>query len=118
MLQCNVEVMQKIMTDIEIGSRLKTLRKRAGLTQERLSELIGVSSHQVQKYERGADKLSTYRLQQIASILSIPIQMLFTDSEILPASEQELLLLEMFRKIQDKEVKSSVLKILFTITKD
>ena len=46
--------MQKILTDIEIGKRLKMLRKRAGLTQEQLSELIGVSSHQPDSVARSS----------------------------------------------------------------
>lgn len=116
MLQCNVYFMQKILTDIEIGKRLKMLRKRAGLTQEQLSELIGVSSHQVQKYERGSDKLSTYRLQQVSHILSVPIQTLFSDLESQPICEQEAILIEAFRKIKDRELQENVFKVVLSVS--
>lgn len=109
--------MTKILTDIEIGARLKQLRKMAGMTQERLSELMGVSSHQVQKYERGSDKLSTYRLQQVSQILSVSVQALFTASDDVPSNEQEKLLLSAFRSIEDKEVQSSIVKVVCSTSK-
>lgn len=82
------------------------------MTQERLSELMGVSSHQVQKYERGADKLSTFRLQQVSQILSVPLQTLFTECDGVPTSIHEKMLLEAFREIEDKEIQASILRLV------
>lgn len=60
--------------DAEVGSRLRASRNAAGLTQEQLAAALGVSYQQVQKYEKGASRIPTARLQQAASVLRTSIQ--------------------------------------------
>ena len=87
--------MAKILTNAEIGEKLKNLRKKAGYTQEGLSEVIGVSRNQLQKYERGQDALSPERFQQLAAALSVPVQEFFMeDNDVLPMAAEEKLLLD------------------------
>jgi transcriptional regulator with XRE-family HTH domain len=110
--------MVKILSNIEIGEKLKNLRNKAGYTQERLSEVIGVSRNQLQKYERGQDALSPEKLQQLANALSVPVQEFFMSSEeALPLDTAEKLLLDSFRAIPNKEIQESILKITTNATR-
>ncbi len=67
--------------DRAVGPRLKALRKAAGLTQEGLANALGVSYQQVQKYEKGASRMSGGRLRQAASLLGVSLQDLIGDAE-------------------------------------
>jgi len=110
--------MAKILTNAEIGEKLKDLRKKAGYTQERLAEVIGVSRNQLQKYEYGTDGIDTEKLQLLASALSVPVQEFFMkSSDTLPMAVEEKLLLDSYRAIPNKEIKDSILKITTNATR-
>lgn len=110
--------MKAILTCKEIGWKLRKLRLQAGWTQERLAEMLGVSTQQIQNYESGANKMNTDRLQQVAQALDVPIQLFFTDTvESLPMSITEKLLLDSYRAIPNKEIQESILKITTNATK-
>jgi transcriptional regulator with XRE-family HTH domain len=59
--------------DIEIGRKIRALRLQRGLSQTSLAEGIGLTFQQVQKYEKGANRVSAGRLQKIADMLDIPV---------------------------------------------
>src|ERR1051325_6520445 len=59
--------------DIEIGRKIRALRLQRGLSQTALAEGIGLTFQQVQKYEKGANRVSAGRLQQIANFFNVPI---------------------------------------------
>ena len=59
--------------DIEIGRKIRALRLERGLSQSGLAEGIGLTFQQVQKYEKGANRVSAGRLQQISNLLNVPI---------------------------------------------
>ena len=63
--------------DIEVGQRIKIQRLAAGLSQTELGESIGVTFQQVQKYEKGANRVGAGRLTQIARCLKIPVNTFF-----------------------------------------
>ena len=52
-----------------------------GLSQERLGELIGVTFQQIQKYERGANRISASRLYGLAEVLDVPVEFFFDDTD-------------------------------------
>ena len=94
------------------------LRQQAGWSQERLSELIGVSPQQFQKYESGKNMMNTEKLQLIANALSIPIQSLFTESEDkMPVGVSEQLLLDSYRAIPNKKLQENILEIIVSVSK-
>jgi len=64
--------------DAEIGGRVRTLRLERGLSQTELGNLINVTFQQVQKYEKGMNRISAGRLQRIAEVLGVPISFFFT----------------------------------------
>ncbi len=63
--------------DIDVGQRIKLQRLAAGLSQTELGESIGVTFQQVQKYEKGANRVGAGRLTQIARGLKIPVTTFF-----------------------------------------
>jgi transcriptional regulator with XRE-family HTH domain len=65
--------------DVEVGRRLKRRRTLLGMSQERLGELLGVTYQQVQKYERGVNRIGSSRLYDICRILDVPVSYFFDE---------------------------------------
>src|SRR5690348_12784444 len=63
--------------DAEIGQRVRTLRLQRGLSQTELGNLITVTFQQVQKYEKGTNRISAGRLQRISEVLGVPVAHFF-----------------------------------------
>src|ERR1700729_2418528 len=64
-------------TDVHVGSRVRLRRNMLGLSQEKLGEAIGLTFQQVQKYERGANRIGASRLLELARVLDIPVTFFF-----------------------------------------
>ena len=64
--------------DVEIGKKIRMLRLERGLSQSALAEGIGLTFQQVQKYEKGTNRVSAGRLQQIADLLNVPVTFFYT----------------------------------------
>ena len=63
--------------DIHVGSRVRMRRFLVGMSQGKLAEQLGVTFQQVQKYEKGATRISASRLQMIASVFEVPVGFFF-----------------------------------------
>lgn len=59
--------------DVHVGQRLRVRRSLLGLSQEKLADSIGLTFQQIQKYERGMNRISAGRLYQFSKILDVPI---------------------------------------------
>jgi len=70
--------------DIAVGARIRLLRKVRGLSQQALAEAAGVTFQQIQKYERGANRVSASMLSRIAGTLQAPVSEMFGETS--PAS--------------------------------
>jgi transcriptional regulator with XRE-family HTH domain len=68
---------QPTSADIQVGESIRAHRLIAGMTQNELAGRLGVSFQQIQKYEKGIDRVGAGRLPQIARIFNIPIGALF-----------------------------------------
>jgi transcriptional regulator with XRE-family HTH domain len=66
--------------DIHVGSRVRLRRNMLGMSQEKLGERLGITFQQVQKYEKGTNRVGASRLQAIASILDAPVSFFFEDA--------------------------------------
>ncbi|RVU19162.1 XRE family transcriptional regulator [Methylobacterium oryzihabitans] len=77
--------------DRKVGERVATLRKAKGMSQTGLGEALGVSFQQIQKYERGINRIGAGRLDRIAEVLGIPISDLFSPA---PAHDETWTLLQ------------------------
>ncbi len=69
--------------DIHVGSRVRLRRTLLGLSQEKLGDAVGLTFQQIQKYERGANRIGASRLFQLSRILDVPISFFFDE---LPAA--------------------------------
>ncbi len=65
--------------DVHVGKRLRLRRTLLGMSQEKLGELLGLTFQQVQKYERGANRIGSSRLFELGQILDVPVSFFFDD---------------------------------------
>jgi len=68
--------------DVHVGSRIRLRRQLLGLSQERLGDALGLTFQQVQKYERGANRVSASRLFDLSTVLGVPISFFFDDISV------------------------------------
>ncbi|MBU2605489.1 MAG: helix-turn-helix domain-containing protein [Alphaproteobacteria bacterium] len=112
--------------DRVVGQRVRWRRRELKLTQERLGELLNLTFQQVQKYEKGVNRVSAGRLFEIASVLGVPITYFyegaegFVEHENAQATEdgkahapvmnsETLELIAAFQKIEDNSLRKSLL---------
>ncbi|MEZ2222176.1 helix-turn-helix domain-containing protein [Rhizobium sp. RCC_161_2] len=117
--------------DAYVGSRVRMRRLMLGMSQERLADQIGVTFQQVQKYEKGTNRIGASRLQAIASVLAVPVAFFFQQDNTQPlatdglgaisgledlsdflTSKEGLSLNKAFMKINDPSVRQSVLMLI------
>lgn len=65
--------------DVHVGSRVRMRRTLLGMSQEKLGDALGLTFQQVQKYERGANRVGASRLFEISRILDVPVSFFFED---------------------------------------
>ncbi len=76
--------------DIHVGQRVRARRKMLGLSQTQLGDELGVTFQQVQKYERGTNRIGSSRLFKVSSTLDVPIAYFFEGAETkLPGYQQQ-----------------------------
>lgn len=107
-----------------IAEKIRAIRNQLGLSQEQLGEIAGVTYQQIQKYEKGKDRISANRLKKIADALNIPISYFFEDIPIKvkegeatyytlgQLTKEEVELIKLFRKVGDKRAKENLLKLI------
>jgi transcriptional regulator with XRE-family HTH domain len=66
-------------TDVHVGARVRLRRTLLGMSQEKLGEALGLTFQQVQKYERGANRIGASRLFELAHVLDVPVGFFFED---------------------------------------
>jgi len=66
--------------DTHVGSRVRLRRMLLGMSQERLGDSMGLTFQQVQKYEKGVNRIGASRLYQISKILDVPVQFFFEEA--------------------------------------
>jgi transcriptional regulator with XRE-family HTH domain len=114
--------------DIEVGLRLRTFRLQKGLSQEKLGDQLGLTFQQVQKYEKGINRIAAGRLQRIADILEIPVADFFTSHKqggVAPAALFKLLdtaaalrLLRAYSRIGEPKLQQAIMRLVESIAAD
>ena len=66
--------------DKYVGSRVRMRRIMLGMSQEKLGEALGLTFQQIQKYEKGTNRVGASRLQNISTILNVPVSFFFEDA--------------------------------------
>jgi len=112
--------------DRHVGDRIRMRRKMQGMTQEKLGDALGLTFQQVQKYEKGTNRIGAGRLQHIASIQQVPISFFFEGapglsyaldessahvSEFLATSEG-LALTKAYMHIQNAKLRRSIVALI------
>ncbi|ATU92915.1 helix-turn-helix domain-containing protein [Phyllobacterium zundukense] len=65
--------------DVHVGARIRLRRNMIGLSQEKLGDSLGITFQQIQKYEKGMNRVGASRLQAIGNILNVPVTFFFDD---------------------------------------
>ncbi len=113
---------QTTAVDTHIGHRIRTRRQILKITQDSLAERLGITFQQVQKYEKGSNRISASRLLDVAAILDVPLTYFFEDLDGSKGSEaasgQDLLvdrdgadLLRAFNAVEDKDMRRAIISV-------
>jgi len=116
--------------DVHVGGRVRLRRRFLGLSQTELATAVGVTFQQVQKYERGFNRVSASKLYEIARVLKVPLSYFFegfdgtTDrgengSDLSPAdflgTTEGLALAEAFPRIRNEERRRKILDLIHSL---
>jgi transcriptional regulator with XRE-family HTH domain len=118
--------------DAQVGNRVRIRRMLIGMSQERLGDLLGLTFQQVQKYEKGVNRIGAGRLFEIARILGVPIDFFYdgvgaaleNPAEGTPpvmefvSSGEGLQLSLAFMKIRDPKVRKRVLDLVKSLANE
>ena len=119
--------------DIHVGSRIRLRRTMLGMSQEKLGESLGITFQQIQKYEKGTNRISASRLQAISDVFRVPPSFFFQDDEsavpttgvahetgdvsTFVSSKEGLDLNRAFLKIEDIGVRKSIIALATALSK-
>jgi transcriptional regulator with XRE-family HTH domain len=109
--------------DVEVGHRIRIERLARGLSQTALANQLGVTFQQVQKYEKGVNRVGAARLQQIANALDVPVTFFYdgdnkareVESLLFLDSAFSLRLLRAYSKIKDQTVQRQLVSLMESI---
>ena len=127
--------------DVHVGARMRQRRTLLGMTQTDLADALGMSFQQVQKYERGTNRIGSSRLFKLSQVLDVPIEYFFegmppTVAAILPGKgrgkakkppryepdplvkRETLELVRAYHKIEDADVRKRVYELTKTLGAD
>jgi transcriptional regulator with XRE-family HTH domain len=123
--------------DIHVGARLRMRRMMVAMSQEKLGAALGITFQQIQKYEKGANRIGASRLQQIANILQVPPAFFFEEapaahgpsagfaepapaaySPDVPATAEGLQLNRAFAQIRDPKVRRRILDLVVSLAQE
>jgi len=118
--------------DVAVGSRVRSLRERSGISQAAMARRLGVSFQQLQKYESGKNRISAGRLKMVAELLELPVDSFFQSEEperetgngAYPTTKEfresveGLELMRAFRRIPSAQTRERVLALVKTLAED
>lgn len=120
--------------DVQVGNRVRIRRMLIGMSQERLGDLLGLTFQQVQKYEKGVNRIGAGRLFEMSRILNVPVDFFYEGVNAAPAhpgeegqgppvmefvsSGEGLQLSLAFMKIKDAKVRKRVLDLVKSLAEE
>ncbi|GAA5098541.1 helix-turn-helix transcriptional regulator [Bartonella acomydis] len=120
--------------DIYVGTRIRLRRNILGLTQEKLGEKLGVTFQQIQKYEKGTNRIGASRLQAIAEIMDVPVSYFFdkglqtqhvegfteSDNDFIDfcSSNEGIQLMRAFTNISDAKVRRKIIDLAKALSEE
>jgi len=125
------------LIDEHVGGRVRMRRMMLGMSQEKLGEALGITFQQVQKYEKGANRISASRLHQISHVLQVSMPFFFEGAPHVPghpedigvapspayvseflASSDGLALIKAFTQIEQPQLRRSIVKLVEEVADD
>lgn len=126
--------------DVHVGKRLRVRRSLLGLSQEKLAESIGLTFQQIQKYERGTNRVSAGRLFELSKILDVPVSYFFEQygqpsqnssgnlgladndqekfkQEDIMSRKETLELVRVYYSVEDPEARKDIIKFIKSMSK-
>src|SRR6202521_5010685 len=114
--------------DIQVGQRVRALRLERGMSQTNLADQLGLTFQQVQKYEKGANRIGAGRLHRISEILGVPVSTLFASSDGPHESSKKLFefidtaasvrIMRAFSKVRDPKVQQALTRLAEAIAQE
>ncbi len=124
--------------DVYVGTRIRLRRNLIAMSQEKLGERLGITFQQVQKYEKGTNRVGASRLKSIAEIMGVPVEFFFEDAPseqgglhtgfreapstpLVPdfmSSTETVNLSRAFMKIRDPKVRRKILDLVKALAAD
>jgi transcriptional regulator with XRE-family HTH domain len=117
--------------DKHVGSRVRMRRLLLGMSQEKLGDALGITFQQIQKYEKGTNRIGASRLQQISGVLNAPVSFFFDDAPgdanqgfaegggdyvaDFMATSEGLNLMKAFMSIRDPKVRRRIVDLCATL---
>jgi len=116
--------------DVHVGSRVRLRRTLLGMSQEKLAKALGLTFQQVQKYERGLNRIGSSNLYKISRVLGVPVEFFFEDmsrelaENLIPPKEEDrfdmrqigkretVRLVRNFYSITDPETRQDVFQLI------
>ena len=115
--------------DKHVGSRVRMRRLMLGMSQEKLADAIGLTFQQVQKYEKGTNRMGSSRLHQIGNVLQVPVTFFFEGApspsnkgsvhpEVISdflSTADGLALVRAFMKLSNETLRRDIVRLVHTI---
>lgn len=118
--------------DKHVGARVRMRRLLIGMSQEKLGTALGITFQQIQKYEKGANRIGASRLQQMSEVLGVPVSYFFEDAQgeaLSPgfsdkkgdyvadflATSEGLQLTKSFMKVKDPKVRRRIVDLVSSL---
>ena len=116
------------IVDVQVGQTIRMLRLKQSMSQEQLANGIGVTFQQVQKYEKGSNRVSASRLVQIANVLGADVKVFFdgvqtpdsSNDNLLPrelVTRQGLALMKAFHSIPNGKIRAQIVGVVQALAK-
>ncbi|MEC8172360.1 MAG: helix-turn-helix transcriptional regulator [Pseudomonadota bacterium] len=115
--------------DTHVGQRIRDKRNKRGMSQTEVANALGVTFQQVQKYERGTNRVGASRLFDLSRILSVPVQYFFAglNNQSTPIEKEDdnvihlmkpdtIELVEVYYKVENPQVRRQILSTIRSIS--
>ncbi|GGA13546.1 helix-turn-helix domain-containing protein [Neptunicoccus cionae] len=108
--------------DVHVGTKIRLTRASRGISQQKLSEMLGISFQQLQKYERGINRISASRLWEVSQALGVQISYFFDGAdggegqEIEEISTRTIELATQINQIPNEAVKNQIVGLIKACT--
>jgi transcriptional regulator with XRE-family HTH domain len=111
--------------DVHVGSKLRAFRTQRDLSQTSLGKRVGLTFQQIQKYEKGTNRIGASRLHEFALVLNVPVEAFFTGLQegdprrayVPPAalSRLDLAIVDLLGRVHNSQVKRQIKNLLSTV---